>query len=131
VKTSAEEALDTAYCLALKKLADKTEGDRKAELEWILDYQEAQSQPKHLPSEELSSYVGDYGPRKVVLKGESLFYSRDGGQEFRLLPLRDDLFVLDGLDYFRILFERDDSGTVNAIRGLYLGDRQDLTPKDE
>ena len=86
--------------------------------------------PVTVPAETLRRYAGDYGPRHVLLEGDTLFYQRDGNPRYRLLPLADDLFALDGLQTFRMRFMTDEAGRVVKILGLYISGNQDETPRD-
>jgi hypothetical protein len=129
VQVSAEKAFDEAYRLALEKLRDDAEGDERRSLQWMLDYQTALGSPRKVGLKRLESYVGTYGPRVITLMNGRLYYQREGARRYVLSPMAEDIFVLEGLHTFRIQFERDASGTVTAIRGLYLYGREDRTAK--
>jgi hypothetical protein len=129
VKVSAERALDEAYRLALQKLRDEAEGDQKKLLQWVLDYHSAVSSPPNMDSKQLMDYAGTYGPRVITLEDDRLYYQREGGVKYALFPMTEDMFVLEELQTFRIQFERDASGTIVAIRGIYWGGREDRTAK--
>jgi len=120
IKVPADDALDAARLEAMKILVDTTtdEGKRK-QLEWAMKTLDAVRNPVVLSESKLKPYVGVFGPRAIRLEKGSLFYSRDDRPEFELLPMGDDLFGLNGLEYFRIQFVRDSSGKVTKLVGLY------------
>jgi hypothetical protein len=60
-----------------------------------------------------------------------LYYQREDRPRYRLIPMGNDLFGLDGLDYFRVQFERDDSGRVVKIVGLYDNGHRDTHARSE
>lgn len=97
---------------------------------WIRERLEIETHPVTVPVETLRRYAGDYGSRHVLLEGGTLFYQRDGNPRYRLLPLADDLFALDGLETFRMRFVADDAGRIVKIVGLYIDGNQDETPRD-
>ena len=45
------------------------------------------------------------------------------------MPMGDDLFALEGLDYFRLQFVRDPSGAVTEAVGLYDNGHRDASPR--
>ena len=131
VKTSREEAFDTAYRLALKNLHEKAKGPRKVQLKWMLEYQEKRSNPVHVSIEKLKTYVGKYGPRKITLEQGKLYIQREGNPKFALFAITEDTFGLDGLEYFRIRFEKNASEKIVAILGLYDDGTKDRSSKDK
>ncbi len=135
VSVPAAEAFDRAYQMALEKLAGKaSDPDGKREFEWILTKLRARRAPVRLDEKTLKRYVGVYDPdRKVVLEEGGLTYQwtgptaalRAGTQpKYRLVPLTETLFEVEGLDYFRIEFTVKDGKAVELV-GLYdNGERQ-------
>ncbi len=120
-------ALDN-YEKALARNPDHEQGRRN--VAWVEARLQAEAQPVRVPAETLARYAGDYGPRHVILEGDTLFYQRDGNPRYRLIPLSTDLFALDGLETFRMRFATDDTGAVVKIVGLYLNGNEDETPRD-
>lgn len=131
VQTSAESAFDEAYRLALGTLHEKAAVGRKDFLKWLLDYQNTLADPVEMSLKTKQAYVGVYGPRRVRVENGSLFYQRENGPVYELLAMGDDWFCLQGLDSFRIQFDRDTSGIITAIRGHAVGGYNDHTPKTE
>ena len=74
---------------------------------------------------------GQYGPRTITLENGALYYQREGRPKYRLIPMNEDTFMLDGLEYFRVQFNRDKSGTVTEIIGLYDDGHRDGNARDK
>jgi hypothetical protein len=120
IQVPADEALQVAHIEALKILLEgETSEHWRFEKEWLLKRLKAEQNPIRLSETESKAYTGAYGPRRVTLEGGQLFYARQGGRRSRLIPMGDDLFMVDGLDYFRIQFVRDGSRRVTELTGLY------------
>jgi len=120
IKTPADQALIVAQTEALKKLLGKeTDEEKKKELAWGIKGLEVERNPVTIDEATLRTYVGDYGPRKVSLEQGILFYQREGRRKYKLIPMGDDTFSLEGLDTFRIKFNRDSSGKVAEFLGMY------------
>jgi hypothetical protein len=47
------------------------------------------------------------------------------------VPMGEDLFRFDELDYFRLTFERDKSGKVIKLIGMYDNGRTDENERDK
>ncbi len=110
---------------------DPENANGKRCLKWVRDMSRVENDPITLPVETLKKFVGDYGPRHITIRDNILYYNRDGGSEFRLIPISKDTFALKGIKYFQIHFASDGNGEVVKITGLYLDGRQDESPKDK
>jgi len=132
VATSASDALPEAYSRALRLLASKTDDPlQKWSYEWAEMTIRSQYHSFQLPPEKLSEYTGDFGPRHVVMSGDELVYNRDDlPAKYRLIPLDDDLFALDGVDIMRLRFNRDDSGDIVGVTGIYDIGYEEANEKD-
>lgn len=108
IETPIEEALYVAHMHALETLIERTTDDEKLrafyEWEWGIVKAEHDLQPVG----DLSSYVGQYGDRKIVLQGENLVYHSPFGTH-RMLGLAEHTFAIG--DDVRATFE-DDSMTL-------------------
>jgi hypothetical protein len=80
--------------------------DPQAEQGWILT-------PIALPAIRLQDYAGQYGIRRVSLRGDQLVYQRQGGAERALAPLGSDLFDIE-TPASQIQFERT-NGSVSGM----------------
>lgn len=130
LEVSVSDALLAAHRDALIKLQeDETNEAQLARLEWATRGIDAQLHPIVLSESEQSVFVGDYGPRHIRLQDGELYYQREERPLMRMIPLGDDFFALDGLDYFRIQFVREDSGAVQRLVGHYENGRRDMNER--
>lgn len=117
------------YQRALELDSEKNEGiERK--VNWIQGLIEARKDPVSISLDQLARYEGDYGPRHIRLRDGALFYQRDGNNEYRLIPISENTFALDGLATFQIQFVEDESGNVVQITGHYINGQEDVSPRD-
>ena len=120
IEVPADKALDTAHLEALKKLKEKTtDEDRLYFLQWAIDGKTTALNPVELTTDQMQKYVGVFGPRTIMLENGILYYQRVDRPKYRLIPMGDHTFMLDGLDYFRLQFVPNDKGEFNEIIGLY------------
>jgi hypothetical protein len=132
VAIDADQAFDVAYLRALEDLAaEEDDPDRRFEMDWAITSLKVKQKPVSLSTESLEQYSGSYGPRQVRFRDGLLYYQREENPEFLLIPLGDDMFMLKGLDYFRVQFVKDDSGGFHKIVGLYDDGHSDLNMRDE
>ena len=73
----------------------------------------------------MKKYVGTYGPRRIFIDDGNLYYQREDRDRHKLEPMGDGVFRVGELDYFRLTFEKDDSGKVVRIVGNYDNGRTD------
>lgn len=131
VKVKIEDALSKAHALALENLQKKPkDAEDKKRISWALDTVKAQHSPLTLKTETLKSYVGQYGDRVIALENEQLVYSR-GTRKSRLIPLDSDRFAVEGLDYFRVQFNRDGKGNFVSLSGLYEDGKTDKSERSK
>jgi CubicO group peptidase (beta-lactamase class C family) len=117
-----------AYDAALQ--ADPDHDETRARRSWLLDLIRVAEQPVELAEALLQSYAGSYGPRTISFHDGQLFYQRQGRDEYRLIPLSESLFALDGLSGFRIEVVTDRAGQATHLVGHYLSGRRDESPRD-
>jgi len=114
----------------MENLLDKTtDEDRKFTLEWYIASLEASLNPVSLDEETMKSYAGVYGPRTISFESGALYYQREDRPKYKMIPMAEDLFMFDEIDYFRIKIIKDDSGQVVEVRGLYDSGRVDVSPR--
>lgn len=131
VKVSADKALETALVMASKALAEKEKDPSfKAYYQWQQDNYEAALYPAAIDEATLRSYTGTYGPRTITLEGGSLFYQREGRPRMKMIPIADDYFKLEGIDYFRLKFLTEE-GRVVAVEGHDTAGQTDKHLKDK
>jgi tetratricopeptide (TPR) repeat protein len=88
-------------------------------VDWIGSRLAVERDPVTVSREQLERYAGVYGPRHVKLGDRGLVYQREGNREYDLISLGEDLFALDGLETFRMLFVGEAQGKAERIVGLY------------
>lgn len=117
IKIASDKALETAQMLAMKKLSEKEEDPKfKRYYSWVLVGYQSQANPVTISPEVMKSYVGTYGPRTITLEDGSLFYQREGRAKFKMIPLSEDYFGFDEIDYFRLKFIKEGNKVV-AVEG--------------
>ncbi len=94
-------------------------------IDWIGSRLAVERDPVTVSREQLERYVGVYGPRRVTLGDRGLVYQRDGNREYDLIPLGEDLFALEGLETFRMLFVGEIEGSAEKIVGVYFDGSSD------
>jgi len=126
IPVPAAEALDAAYADALQKLMAAAEDEEdKFEFAWALADVDSRRHPLALSAPQMKEYVGDYGPRRIVLENGALHYQREGRPRSRMEPMAKDLFRVVDLDFFRLGFERDARGKIVKVCGNYADGRTD------
>jgi hypothetical protein len=119
-KVPVAEALEVAHARALAAVAEKTtDPEQKASLDFARGVLEDRHKPATLSAAELQAFAGTYGPRTISLEDGALWYQRGKGRKQRLQPVGQDRFLVGDLDDFRLRFERDASGSVIRLIGMY------------
>jgi hypothetical protein len=127
-----EQALDAAYADALKKLIEAEEDEQiVAGYQWAMNGLDSRLHPIELSKKQMKDYIGRYGPRRIFIEDGVLYYQRDDRPRLALEPMGEDLFRVGDLDYFRLSFERNESGKVVRIIGLYDNGRRDQHERDK
>ena len=129
VTTSAEDALDTAYRMALENLINTAKD--KSEIAWLqlaLDELRAKLCPVEINEGRLQSYVGVYGKRRISLSKGVLYYESETHPKSKLTPLTENLFVFEGTeketDSVRMRFIKDNDTGKMEIQFFYKMDRE-------
>jgi hypothetical protein len=125
------EALDVAHLAALKNLAEDTEeGPERMQLMWDIERLEAAANPVELSENTMRRYAGTYGPRVITFENGSLYYQRNQGPVFRMVPMSESTFMFEEIDRFKLEIELDEEGNSVAIIGHYREGRMDRSPRD-
>jgi hypothetical protein len=120
MKVPADQALLVARVEATKKLMETASDEaKKQRLSWLFKGLEAEKNPVTLDEKALAVYVGTYGPRNIWIEDGALCYQRENRPKYKMKPMSDDIFIVEGLDYFRIKFNKDATGTVVELVGMY------------
>jgi predicted alpha/beta superfamily hydrolase len=118
------------YELAAAKNQGRTDPEK-----FMLRITRARLSPSPPTAEQLALYAGDYGQSKVSLENGALFYQGTGPQPagsppYRLIPLTETLFAVDGHCYFWLEFVLTD-GKVTAVVRLYEDGRRETSLRSE
>ena len=120
IPADADRALEVAHAKAIESLLEnETRELARFRLEWVSRDLKATRSPIVLERQSLQRYVGAYGPLTIWLEQDTLYYQRDKRPRFMLVPLGDDWFKLQGLDYFRVRFVVDENDTVTMLASVY------------
>lgn len=129
ISVKATEAFDYTYKMALDSLLTKTEDSIiRFKINWALDEITLKDGKYTLTLNEMKQYIGSFGQRIISLKDNNLYYKRLGNDQL-LIPIKKDLFAIEGLSNFRLLFERDKDNKIISLTGLYEEGRTDNLPK--
>lgn len=131
IQVPADQALTVARLEATKKLAATAENEaKKKQYEWALAGLEVEANPVQLDEAALKEFASVYGPRKFWVENSTLFYQREGRPSYKLVPMGNDQFMVAGLDYFRVKFNRDAGGQVNEVVGMYDNGQTDVNKRN-
>jgi hypothetical protein len=124
-----DKALDKAHSTALTKLMEKTDDEeKKRQLNWALDSIEARLEPAKVELETLKKYVGKYSRGEVTLIEGQLFMQA-GPQKFKMIPLNETYFIMDGMPGVRVEFLLDDKGEASDAIAHYPDGRQEIVKR--
>jgi C-terminal processing protease CtpA/Prc len=124
-----DQALDKAHSIALEKLVEKTDDEgRKRQLNWALDDIKARMKPAKVQPETLKKYVGKYTRGEVKLI-ERVLYIHAGPQKFKLIPLSETYFVVDGWPDIHVEFVLDDESEEYEIISHFSDGRQEIVKR--
>ncbi len=104
--------------------------DARWYLEWTRDQKRCEKDPPSVPRETLEKYSGDYGPRHVTLRDGSLYYTREERPGFRLIPINEYTFALEGFREFRLRFVAGADGAIEKVIGVYFEGRTDESVRE-
>lgn len=94
-KVDLSRALDVAHAEALKAALPSAPAQRRASLQWMIDALSADNGPAPLTPAQLRSFTGSYeGDRRITECGGRLYWKREGGPEFELIPLGGNRFAI-------------------------------------
>lgn len=105
--------------LALKGFSNLLQADPdNKEARWYEEYIRGLTRQYTSKKENLQAYAGVYGERKLIFEEGKLYYQNGNQPGREMIPVSDELFIFEGLDFFRIriIIEND---KVIAIDGVY------------
>jgi hypothetical protein len=118
IESASEEALTVAHMDVLKKLTTGATDETRERYQWALDGVKAVYEPVALSESILLAYAGNYGTRDVHYEDGTLYYQYKGRTKRKMLPVREDYFVVEHYDFFRVRFTRD-NGRITSLEEIY------------
>ncbi|MFB0564612.1 MAG: S41 family peptidase [Candidatus Aminicenantaceae bacterium] len=119
IEAKSDEALDAAYLDALKKLREAaTDKLKLGKYQWAIDGIEAIRTPYVIDKAVLGGYAGKYGRSLVSLDDGFLYYTYKNRPKRKLIPIAEDYFLVEGVDHYRIRFERQD-GSITSLTVIF------------
>ena len=110
IEVEQDIAKKRAYSLAIEKLMSLTSDDTSLEkFQWALDGLNADY--KKLNKKLLDKIVGQYDKIKIFYENEILYYKYEEHSPKKLIPISEDYFLVEGVDYFRVKFTWEDKIT--------------------
>jgi CubicO group peptidase (beta-lactamase class C family) len=92
---------------------------------WIREGVEARKNPVEMSEKSLGRFVGRYGPFRFSLRDQSLFASIESRKKaYRLVPLTEFTFALEGYGTYRVQFVSDEEGNIIKAIGLSFSGRK-------
>lgn len=117
VLCKSEEAVNTSHILALQKLSAKNK-DVLNNLDWYIPIIKNRQKNVNVTTEILKSYEGKYGKAELKYENNNLYYNWNNIATLLLKPLEQDLFLLDGINDFRIKIVSENN-VVTGIKRIY------------
>ncbi len=119
IEAAVEKALAVAHIDALRKLSETAvEKEVKEKYQWALDGILAVYEPISLREGVLEAYAGNYGTRDVYFEDGVLYYQYKKRTKRRMLPVREDYFVIENYDFFRVRFTIE-KGKVTSLDEIF------------
>lgn len=115
IKVRANDALDTAYQVALSNLL-KNSKDSTVNYRWYLANAKAAVTPAIVPGTSLKNYAGDYADMKISVNNDHLTFQKGTQMTYTLTPVSDDTFLVEGMPYLRLKFVKEKDGASTLIR---------------
>lgn len=128
VKCKSEDALNTAHLLILEKLLLKNK-DSLSNINWVIPVIKNKQKPATVDIKILKSYEGKYGKGQLIYENSNLYYIWNNTASFLLTPLQQDLFLVNGIDDFRIKMISEKNSIV-GIKRLYQDGQEKTTLKE-
>jgi hypothetical protein len=114
IEADAAGALAVAHEEALKGLAAKAADDgQRSYFRWTLESVQAGNRPAVIVAADLlRSYAGKYnGDWTISLEKDGLFFQRGARAKLRMVPMAQDLFLVENMDQVRLRFVKEADGS--------------------
>ena len=110
IEVDAEDAKKVAHILVLEKLIDGTKDKIiLAKYHWALDSLHANYE--NINIENIDKYVGNYDNIRIINKSNKLYYQYKERPFKQLIPISNDYFIVEEVDYYRLKFINDNGET--------------------
>lgn len=129
IAIASKDALHKAHLIALRELAADSSLDASINYEWVLPVVNNRLNPVTVEAKRLKRSEGKYGKSEIKLVDEGLYYIWNNQFRFILTPLNQDLFVVEGIDDFRIKLV-EEKGKIKAIKRVYSDGFERIYHKD-
>lgn len=127
IESPAEKALEIAQSAALQHLiATTTDSLFMGNLKWAQAGLKAKMNPVKIDPAAANGLIGKYGEFIVSLSQNTLHYKFPEGDTFKMIPMGNDLFMLEGTNAFRLQFSRTPFGEVNEMIKLFYDGRNEI-----
>jgi hypothetical protein len=123
-----EDAVNTAHILALQKLSLKKK-DSLNNLDWFIPIVKNRQKQARIDTTILKSYQGKYGKAELKYENDNLYYKWNGIATLLLTPLEQDLFLLDGINEFRIKIVFENNALI-GIKRIYQNGQERFYKKE-
>lgn len=131
VKVERSKAKETAYLIALEKLSEKEKNERiRQSIDWEIVGLKAKLNPIDLDEKTLRSYVGTFGPRKIIFENGALYYKREDRPKMKMIPMNKNTFQFEEIDYFHLQIIKEGEKVI-GVKGLYDNGRTDENKKSK
>ncbi|OXG04427.1 peptidase S41-like protein [Flavobacterium araucananum] len=128
VLCKSEEAVNTSHLLALQKLSSKNK-EAVNNLDWYIPIVKNRQKSVSVDSAILKSYQGKYAKAALVFEENTLYYKWNNIATFALIPLEQDLFLVDGIDDFRIKVISENN-VITGIKRIYQNGQEKFYKKE-
>jgi hypothetical protein len=128
VECKSEDALNTAHLLILQKLSLKNK-DSLSNIDWIIPVVENRQKPVSIDSTILKSVQGKYGKSELIFENQNLYFRWNNTVSFLLTPLKQDLFLITGIDDFRLKIIVENNSII-GIKRIYQNGQEIMYPKE-
>ncbi len=115
IQINSKDALDKAQLLILNKLkTTETEKEAKAAIDFAIGEIKARLMPMTVDEKILKKYTGEFYSRKIRLENGK-FYMHRKGVNYKLIPISENLFSVEGVDDHQISFDLNPDGTSRML----------------
>ena len=122
-----EEAVNTSHLLALQQLSLQNKDSNT--IDWFIPVVKNRQYPFNIDVEILQSYQGKFGKTELILESNKLYFNWNNITTLLMTPLESDLFIVDGMDDFRIKIVSENN-SVTAIKRIYRNGQERVYKKD-